>query len=300
MFCKEDGIVQQTAGKQAADARPRTTARRGHPWVQRLAIACVACLVAIGITPSAVRAFSWVDLLIQGVQVYQIANLSDREEVSLGQRIDREIRTEVRISRDSQAIALVNSIGRELIPYSKRPDIPWTFQVVEDKDINAFATMGGFVYINTGTIAAADNRAQLASVIGHEMGHIAGKHALEQMKQMAIAQGVAVAAGVDSNLLVQLGTEIALRLPNSREAEFDADRRGLTAIAQAGYAPQAMPDFMQKLVRSSNGVPSFLSTHPAAQERIVALNDTIRQNNLSGSGGLNDKNYQQRWRNRFR
>lgn len=164
--------------------------------------------------------------------------------------------------------------------------------------------MGGFVYINTGTIAASDNVAQLASVIGHEMGHIAGRHALEQMKQMAIAQGIATIAGVADDRLVGIGVDLALRLPNSREAEFDADRRGLMNITRAGFAARAMPTFMQKLATASKGSasspPAFLSTHPATVDRINALNEAIQVNNLNTSGGLNDAEYQKVWRSRFR
>jgi predicted Zn-dependent protease len=231
----------------------------------------------------------------------QLSNVSDRDEVELGKQLDRQLASEVRISRDPAPIALVRSIGEGLIGNSDRPELPYTFQVVEDKNINAFATMGGFVYVNTGTIAAADNRAQLAAVIAHEMGHISGRHALEQIKQMALAQGVASVAGLDRDQFVQIGVQLALRLPNSREAEFDADRRGLMTISRAGYAPQAMPAFMQKLAgKSGDALPGFLKTHPGTNERIAALNEQIERNNLYGQGGLNDTKYQRSWRNRFR
>lgn len=254
-------------------------------------------LISLSITTQAAQALSWADLLLKGVQVYQIANISTRDEIALGKQIDGEIRSQVTISRNSQAIALVEGIGRELLSSSPRSDLPFVFQVVDDKNINAFATMGGFVYINTGTIAAADNRAQLASVIAHEMGHITGKHSLEQMRQAAITQGILTIVGGDRDELVQIGANLALSLPNSREAEYDADRRGLTNLVQAGYAPQAMPQFMQKLGSNSEQVPTFLSTHPGAADRVRYLNELIQTNNLQGTKGLDDASYQQRWRN---
>jgi predicted Zn-dependent protease len=261
----------------------------------RLSVAALlSAILAITITPGAASAISWWDLIRvapAAIQVIQISNLSDADEVKLGQNIDQQISQEVRFSRDPMANELVRSLGAELVPYSDRPNIPYTFRAVDDESINAFATMGGFVYINTGLIAAADNRAQLAGVIAHEMGHISGKHALEQVRKAAIAQGVATIAGVDDNRLVQIGAAVALQLPNSREAEYDADRRGLFNITKAGYAPKAMPDFMQKLV-SKSGVPEFLSTHPAPVERVRNLNEMIAQNNLVANGGLNNSNYQ--------
>jgi tRNA A37 threonylcarbamoyladenosine synthetase subunit TsaC/SUA5/YrdC len=174
--------------------------------------------LAISLNPFVANALNLSDLLRilpSAVQIIQLSSIGDNEEVALGRQIDAQIRREVRISRDRSANALVKRLGQILVPTSDRPNIPYTFQVVDDNNLNAFATMGGFVYINTGTIAAADNVAQLASVVGHEIGHITGRHALEQMKQTAIAQGIANIAGVADDRLVGIGVNLALRLPKS-------------------------------------------------------------------------------------
>lgn len=275
-----------------------------HYWKQAIAL-LMSLLLAITLNPFTANAFDLFDLfrvLPSAIQIFQLSNIGDNDEVALGQQIDNQIRQEVRISRDRGANALVSRLGQILVPTSDRPNIPYTFRVVDDNNLNAFATMGGFVYINTGTIAASDNVAQLASVIGHEMGHISGRHALEQMKQAAITQGIATIAGVGDDRLVGIGVDLALRLPNSREAEFDADRRGLLNITKSGFAARAMPAFMQKLANSSRGggAPTFLSSHPATEDRISALNQAIQANNLNTSGGLNDGEYQRIWRSRFR
>jgi len=259
----------------------------------------LTALLAILATPYSANSLDLSDflrLVPTLIQVVEISNISDADEVKLGSQINRNILSQVRLSRNREANNLIKSIGTELVPKSDRPNIPYTFQVVDDSNINAFATMGGFVYINTGTIAAADNRAQLASVIAHEMGHISGKHALEQVKQQAITQGIVSLVGADRNQIVNIGTEFALRLPNSREAEFDADRRGLGNLSRAGYAVQAMPDFMQKLARNSSNAPDFLNTHPAVKDRIAVLNQTIQSNGLEGVRGLDNKSFQKRWR----
>jgi len=274
-----------------------------HYWKFAIAL-LMSLLLAVSLNPFIANALDLSDLfriLPSAIQIIQLSSIGDNEEVSLGKQIDSQIQQEVRISRDPAANALVRRLGQILVPTSDRPNIPYTFRVVDDTNLNAFATMGGFVYINTGTIAAADNVAQLASVIGHEMGHISGRHSLEQMKQMAIAQGIATIAGVADDRLVGIGVNLALRLPNSREAEFDADRRGLLNITKSGFAARAMPAFMQKLTRSGGGgAPAFLSTHPATEDRISALNQSIQANNLNTSGGLNDSDYQRIWRSRFR
>jgi predicted Zn-dependent protease len=246
-------------------------------------VAGLTCLLAIA-WPAATSAISWQDLLravpsvIQGVQ---LANLSPEQEVGLGRNIDQQVKQEVRMSTDREAQRLIEEIGRELAATSDRPNLPYTFQLVADREVNAFATAGGFVYVHEGILDAADDRDQVAAVIAHEIGHIAGRHALEQMQQMAIAQGIATAAGLDRDRLVGLGVNLALRLPRSREFEFDADRRGTLNLARSGYNPQAMGAFLQKLQGMSRGqVPAFLSTHPPTPDRIQAINEVIAQAGL--------------------
>jgi predicted Zn-dependent protease len=293
----------KTTIAKLSDSISLISQRLQHYWKFVIA-ALLSLLLAVTLNPFVANALDLSDLfriLPSAIQIFQLSNINDNDEVALGRQIDGQIQQEVRISQDRAANALVRRLGQILVPTSDRPNIPYTFRVVDDKNLNAFATMGGFVYINTGTIAASDNVAQLASVIGHEMGHISGRHALEQMKQAAIAQGIATIAGVADDRLVSIGVDLALRLPNSREAEFDADRRGLLNITKSGFAARAMPAFMQKLASSSGGgAPAFLSSHPATGDRITALKQTIQANNLNTSGGLNDGEYQRIWRSRFR
>ena len=101
--------------------------------------------------------------------------------------------------------------------------------------------------------------------MAHEIGHIAERHLIEQMRETAIARGLATAAGIDDSTAVQLGVELALRRPNSREDEFEADARGIQTLGKAGYAQVATIDFLEKL-RSQRSTPTFLSTHPATSD----------------------------------
>ncbi len=262
-------------------------------WMYGLMAALVS-LSLILTTPQPGHAVSIFELLLRGVQIIQLSTLSDRQEVALGRQInDQLLSGDVELYTDRTVNNYVNEIGQTLVPYSDRPNIPYTFQVVDSDQINAFATMGGFVYVTTGLMNAADNEAQLASVIGHEIGHIASHHALEQMREMALAQGVISAAGVDRNAAVNIGVELALRRPNSRQDEFEADQRGLVTLRQAGYAPRAMVDFMQKLL-NQRSVPSFLSTHPAVSDRIDALNRAIDPATASTGAGLDSSAYRSR------
>lgn len=259
-------------------------------WLYPLLSGILAVSLVIG--TAQIGQASIFDVILQGIQVIQLSNISDRQEVQIGRQINAQlVGSEIRLYRDPQINRYVNEIGQRLEQYSKRPDIPYTFQVVNDKGINAFATMGGFVYVNTGLIAAADNEAELASVMAHEIAHITARHSLQQMRQAAIAQGVAAAAGVNRNVLVNIGVDLALRRPNSRKDELQADQLGLDTLKKAGYAPSAMLSFMEKLLKSRGSVPTFLSTHPATSDRISALKQAIDPAKENTGDGLDNTAY---------
>jgi predicted Zn-dependent protease len=239
-------------------------------------------------------AFPWQEILLRGVQILQLSTISDRQEVEIGRQIRQELINSQRIQLDNhpRLNRYLNQIGSRLSQVSDRPGIPYTFSLVKSDEVNAFATMGGFVYIHTGLIKLAENEAELASVIAHEIGHVTAGHSLEQMRQQAISQGILTAAGLDQQQAVQLGVSLALDLPHSRQDEYEADQLGLSMLTKAGYAPGAMVDFMQKLQRQGNNIPSFLSTHPAGRDRVQALAKQIPQQIAYRGDGLDKKAYQ--------
>jgi predicted Zn-dependent protease len=235
-------------------------------------------------------------LLFQGIQVLQLSNLSDQQEVRFGQQINQQLvqQGQFRPSRNRSLNRYVNEIGQRLAQSSERPDIPYTFQVVDDRAINAFATMGGYVYINTGTILAADNEAELASVIAHEIGHITARHAVTQMRDAALSQGLMSAAGLQESTIVRLGVQFAVNLPTSREDELEADSLGLNNLIRAGYAPIGIVNFMKKLQRQGNSGIEILSSHPDTANRVVALQEVIDPNTANEGEGLDTQAYQTR------
>lgn len=241
-----------------------------HPLIS-VTTALTICLI----TPVTTKAIDLLPLLFQGVQILNLSNMSDRQEVEFGQQMNQEIRQEVRISRNLQLNRYLEEIGRRLAANSDRPNLTYTFQIVEDPAVNAFATAGGFLYMNTGLLKAAENEGEVASVLAHEMGHIEGKHLIKQMRQQAITSGIASATGLDRSQAVGLGVELALNLPRSRKDELDADKRGLKTLTRAGYAPSAMVSFMQKL-QGSSSVLTILSTHPGTDTRIRELQKQIK------------------------
>jgi predicted Zn-dependent protease len=268
--------------------------RRSQRWVYPLISLTVVLGLWLG-QPLASQAISWGDLILRGIQVIQLSNLSDRQEVELGRQInDRLVGGQIRLLRDPQINRYVNAIGQRLAAESNRTNIPYTFQVVNDRGVNAFATMGGFIYINAGLMQAANNEAELASVMGHEIAHITARHAVKQMKETAIARGLAGAAGLDRSTAVNIGLELALRRPHSRNAEYEADQLGLRMLGRAGYAQSAAVDFMKKLMRQPS-LPAFFSTHPAPADRVTRMQAAIDPRMVNGNG-MDNSAYRSRLR----
>lgn len=259
----------------------RVLTMKRQRWLTLLAV--ITLVVTVTLHPVAAQAQNlWQRLLIQGVQKIQLSNIGPQQEVAIGQQINQQmLRQGMRLYTDPRVQGYVNQIGQRLISVGDRRNIPYTFQVISDRQVNAYATMGGFVYVTTGLIATADNEAELASVIAHEIGHIEQRHVIRQMQRMAVAQGLMTAAGLDRDRGVQMATELAFRRPRSREAEYEADRHGLVLLSRGNYATSAMPAFLRKLGRQGSP-PTILSTHPAPNDRIVAAETMIRSgvNNL--------------------
>lgn len=244
-------------------------------------------------TPLVAKAVSWFDLLQQGVQLVQLSKLSDQQEVAIGKQINDQLAQQYQFERDPQLNAYVNQIGQRIAANSDRPNIPYKYQIVKDKTINAFATAGGFVYVHTGLLKIADNEAQLASVLGHETGHINARHLVKQMKRVAVERGLADVAGLNQSTIANIGLELAINRPRSRAYEYEADQRGLKYLGRTGYDQTAMVEFMKKLV-NSNASPSFLSDHPGTPERITALRQSINSARRNTGVGVDNGAYKAR------
>jgi predicted Zn-dependent protease len=264
-------------------------------WIYVFLSVAIA-ITSIAVTPHPSYGSSWLDILIRGVQIIQLSSISDEQEVSLGKQIDGQLvqQRKIRILRNSSLNSYLNQIGQRLVRTSDRSDIPYKFQIVNDRQINAFATMGGYVYINSGLMQVADNEAELASVVAHEIGHIASRHAIKQMREAAISQGLLTAAGLEEETIVNIGVQLAVSLPNSRGDEYEADQLGLVNLQKAGYAPSAMVSFMRKLMKRSGSVPTFLSTHPNVADRVVALEKAIDPKIANQGDGLDSQSYKNR------
>ncbi len=210
--------------------------------------------------------------------------MSEQEELKLAEQVHQELLKQMRLVEDRTINDYVNRLGQNLAARSERRNIPWKFYVVNDKTINAFATLGGRVYIHTGLISATANEAQLASVVGHEIGHIVGRHGLENVKRANSmkTQGAVIGATILGAILGgQQGAEAGMALgslvaggflmKHSREAEREADFLGLYNLKNANYNTGGMIEMFQMLQKVSQGgggsLGSILASHPDPRER---------------------------------
>ncbi len=233
--------------------------------------------------------------------------LSEEDELKLAEQVHQEMLKQVRLVEDRGINDYINNLGQKLARRSERPNIPWRFYVVNDKAINAFATLGGRVYIHTGLLAATNSEAQLASVVGHEIGHIVGRHGLENVKK---AQKVGIIAGIGqiagAVLGGQTGADLAglagnligggYLMKHGRDAEREADFLGLYNIQRAGYNTGGMVEMFEILQKVSgsnpNALGSILASHPPSGERAQntqrEIDQYLRGSNQRGASSSND------------
>ena len=236
-------------------------------------------------------AVDFLDAIEGAVQYIQIANISDEQEIAIGEQTNQQVLSEYRLYDNPQIQQYVSELGQELIANSNSRDIPFNFQVVVSDQINAFATPGGFVYVTTGLIQAAETRAQLASVMAHEIAHINEKHGVKGLKQAVAARGIANTVGLETSTLAPIAYQLAVDLPQSRSFEYEADSSGLEILQQSGYPAEAFGNFLTKL-KGGGGTPEFLRTHPSSENRIEAISEVADTNPGANSKGQDKAQYQ--------
>ena len=210
---------------------------------------------------------------------------SKQQDVQVGQQNAAQVSKQMPVLPDSSPVTqYVQQLGRKLAATMPQPTYPYNFHVVQQKDINAFALPGGPIFVNLGTITAADNEAQLAGVMAHEMSHVYMRHSTKMATRQALAQApLALLGGMVGNgmigQLAQLGISFGVNsyfLKYSRGDEAQADATGAEIMYNAGYNPVAMADFFRKLEQGGGARgPQFLSDHPNPGNRVQAVSHEI-------------------------
>ena len=218
---------------------------------------------------------------------------SPEEDVEMGRQVSREAERELAIIDDFELDSYLNRLGHRLSDQAPGADYPYQFKLVNDKTINAFALPGGFIYINRGIIDAADREAELAGVIGHEIGHVALRHGTNQASKAYLAQApLAILGGVFggggvASVLTQLGigfTANSVFMKFSRDAERQADLLGAQILFDAGYDPTGMTEFFEKLAADGGGGAEFFNSHPNPGNRVRDVGEEIDRLGRSSRG----------------
>jgi Zn-dependent protease with chaperone function len=210
---------------------------------------------------------------------------SQQEEVAAGKQAAAEIPKQLPLLAESDSVSrYISRLGQELASHAPGEKWPYAFRVVNQKEINAFALPGGPIFVNLGTIQAADNEAQLAGVIAHEISHVVQRHGTRAAsKQMAAQLPLAILGGIMGrgtlSQMAQMGISFGVGsyfLKNSRSAESEADLLGTDVMYDTGYDPHQMAVFFAKLAEEggSRG-PQFLSDHPDPGNRSQAVSKEV-------------------------
>jgi predicted Zn-dependent protease len=208
----------------------------------------------------------------------QISFVSPSKEIEMGRESDPAVLAQYGLYGDSTVQQYVDSIGQRLAANSQLPGLTWHFRVLDSPEVNAFAIPGGYIYITRGILAYLNSEAQLAGVLGHEIGHVNARHTAQQITRSDIASIglLASAIFVDAfrpySVLAQQGLGL-LFLRYSRENETQADELGIEYATRAGYDPREIPATYQMLKRveqrTGASLPSFLETHPDPGDREI-------------------------------
>jgi predicted Zn-dependent protease len=217
----------------------------------------------------------------------QLTLLSEAQEIEMGRQAHPEIVATYGAYPDEGWQEYIQRLGSELAASSERPHLDWTFTVLDDPVVNAMALPGGYIYVNRGILAHFNSEAELASVLGHEIGHVTARHSVEQLSRMQLANlGLGVATVVSEDFrqyagVASQGVSI-LFLKFGRDDESQADDLGLRYMTRTGFDPHEMPKVFNTLDRVSSAhggqsMPSWLSTHPDPGDRATSMGRKIEQ-----------------------
>jgi len=224
----------------------------------------------------------------------QLSLVGEGQEAELGREAAEQVRTSIGLYPDDRLQSYVNGIGQRLAAVSERPKLDWSFQVVDDAAVNAFALPGGYIYVTRGLLAHVNSEGELAAVLGHEIGHVTARHSVSQMSKAQLASlglGLGMILRPELASLGQVG-EVGLGLlllKYSRNDENQADELGLRYLTRGDYPAAEMPKVLQMLQRvgeaeNAGRVPGWLSTHPSPADRVTRVNASLDKLGDAGSG----------------
>ncbi len=210
---------------------------------------------------------------------------SEKDEVALGKGLDRDVRKEYGVYDDISVTNYVQKVGKKVAQVSHRSNLDFHFSVVDMDEVNAFALPGGYIYVTRGLLCYLNNEAQLAGVIGHEIGHVSYRHSMKAL-QSDIGTNILlniIAMGTGSQFWAQVSNMMlgAIMAGYSRTYENQADELAVDYMLKAHYDPYQMRDFLYTIKRMEEGRVGFLlgifASHPLTEERIKNVQNVIKQ-----------------------
>jgi predicted Zn-dependent protease len=229
----------------------------------------------------------------------ELSLVSESQEIQMGQQAAQEVAQSIGLYNDSKLQTYVADIGKRMAAQSERPNLPWEFHVVDDGAVNAFAIPGGFIYVTRGLMTTINTEAELATVIGHEIGHVTHRHSVQQISKAQLAQlGLGIGSILSSDIarfgqLASAGLSI-LFLKYGRDAEYQADQSGVRYALKENYDVREAPKVFESLNRISEAsgsgkLPEWLSTHPNPENRIERLEEILDTIPLDPSRAIVDR-----------
>jgi predicted Zn-dependent protease len=233
----------------------------------------------------------------------QVILMSEAEEVQLGKQSDAEVRKQMGLYEDAELQQYVRSVGDRLARAAHRPALPWSFAVVDEPAVNAFALPGGYIYLTRGIMPFLRDEAELAAVMGHEIGHVDARHQAAAYSRQTLAGGGLAILGilVPETQPLQGVASVAfglMFLKHGREDELEADRLGVGYSAASGWDPQGMTGLLGTLARldeasgSRRGVPNWALTHPPAADRVTKVEEAVTTSKTSSSTATNKSQFE--------
>jgi predicted Zn-dependent protease len=229
----------------------------------------------------------------------ELTLFSESQEIQMGKEADPQVVASIGLYPDEGLQGYVNDLGRRLASNSERPDLPWTFRIVDDPAVNAFAIPGGYIYVTRGILASLNSEAELAGVMGHEIGHITARHSVTQMSQQQLQQlGLGIGMAVVEDLreysgVIQTGLAV-LNLKYSRGDESEADMLGFRYMTRLRYDPNALVGVFQTLALVSGDpgdrLPEWQLTHPYPENREASIQAMVRESGQDFSDYTIDRN----------
>lgn len=216
----------------------------------------------------------------------ELSFVSESQEIAMGREYAGQVSREMGVYSDSAVQRYVSSIGKELAVRTERPKLPWTFTVMDDPQVNAFALPGGYIFITRGIMTHMNSEAELATVVGHEIGHVTARHSVQQMTRQQLAQIGLVAGAIASDKIAQNMGAISqglgvLFLKYGRDDESQADGLGFRYALNDDYDVRHMVDMFEILQRVSatagQRIPEWQSTHPDPGNRIEATEARLKK-----------------------